>query len=199
MGCESAKRNPMTPQRFFTTSGQPFAYTRLDRRAGIPHERGCYVMADDGESVPLLPARLYKEIQAHCHEGERLMTAGNHNKAFHQFLQALDLLPLPREQWNAAGWILVAVGENAVRAGSFQAAEQPLQDAMWAPGTIGNPWVHLRLGQVKFELGDMKRAADELTRAYVGGGREIFEDQDPKYFALVEEVLKPPPGMDQLP
>src|SRR5262245_45500025 len=118
MGFASAIRNPMTPRRFVTLDGQPFAFTRLDRRAGLPHERGCYVMADDGELVPLLPAKLYKEIQAHCHEGERLMAARNHNKAFHQFLQALDLLPDPREQWNAAGWILVAVGENAFRAGS---------------------------------------------------------------------------------
>ena len=70
---------------------------------------------------------------------------------------------------------------------------------MSAPGTIGNPWVHLRLGQVKFELGDMKRAADELARAYMGGGRECLRDEDPKYFALVEEVLKTPPDMDRLP
>jgi hypothetical protein len=189
----------MTPRRFFTADGQPFAYTRLDRRAGLPHDRGCFVLAADDQTVPLLPAKLYKEVQARCHEGERLMMAANHNKAFHQFLQALDLLPEPRAQWNAAGWILVAIGENAIRAGSFRAAEQPLQDAMWAPGTIGNPWVHLRLGQVKFELGDLDRATDELARAYMGGGRDIFEGQDPKYFALVEDVLDPPPGLDRLP
>ena len=105
----------------------------------------------------------------------------------------------PPERWNAAGWLRVALGENAIRAGSFHAAEGPLADAMWCPGTIGNPWVHLRCGQMRFELGQMERAGDELARAYMGGGRAIFEGQDPKYFALVEQLLRPPPGMDRLP
>jgi len=95
------------------------------------------------------------------------------------FVEAFNLLPEPREQWNAAGWLLVALGENAIRAGSFQTAEGPLTDAMWCPGTIGNPWVHLRCGQMRFELGQQDRAADELARAYMGGGRDIFEGQDP--------------------
>jgi hypothetical protein len=30
-------------------------------------------------------------------------------------------------------------------------------------------------------------------------GRDAFAGQDPKYFALVERVLQPPPGMDRLP
>src|SRR5262249_45929397 len=116
--------------------------------------------------------------------GERLMEAGRHREAFDRFIEALNLLPEPAAQWNAGGWVLVALGENSVRAGGFEQADAPLTDAMWAPGTIGNPWVHLRRGQVKFELGDMERAGDELTRAYLGGGRAIFEGLDGKYFAL---------------
>lgn len=127
------------------------------------------------------------------------MAAGDFRGAFDLFVEAFNLLPAPREQWNAAGWLLVALGENAIRAGSFQTAEAPPTDAMWCPGTIGNPWVHLRCGQMRFELGQMGRAADELARAYMGGGRGIFEGQDPKYFALVEQVLRPPPRMDRLP
>jgi hypothetical protein len=127
------------------------------------------------------------------------MIAGNFRGAFDLFIEAYNLLPESGEKWNAAGWILVALGENAIRAGSFETAEGPFVDAMWCPGTIGNPWVHLRCGQMRFELGQMDRAADELTRAYMGGGREIFEGLDPKYFALLEEVLEPPPGMDRLP
>jgi tetratricopeptide (TPR) repeat protein len=189
----------MTPRRFYTTDGTPFPYTRLDRKAGVPCERGNFVLAEDEEDVGELPADTFEAIQALCGDGERLMEAGEHRQAFEKLVEALQLLPEPTFGWNAAGWILVALGENAIRAGSFQAAEQPLQDAMWAPGTIGNPWVHLRLGQVRYELGDRDRAADELTRAYMGGGRAIFEGLDGKYFALLEQVLRPPPGMDRLP
>ena len=127
------------------------------------------------------------------------MAAGDFRGAFNLLIAAHELLPAPKERWNATGWILVALGENSIRAGNFKAAEGPLTDAMLCPGTIGNPWVHLRCGQVRFELGEMDRAADELGRAYMGGGREVFEGQEGKYFALVEQVLQPPRGMDRLP
>ncbi len=189
----------MTPKRFYTTDGEAFAYTRLDARAGVPHERGCYTTADDGDEVATLPPDTFAQVRALGEEGERLMTAGDFRGAFDKFVAAFGLLPDPKEQWNAAGWLLLALGENSIRAGNFEAAETPLADAFWCPGLIGNPWAHLRRGQVAFERRDLHRAADELARAYMGGGRSVFEDQDPKYFALVEDVLQPPPGMDRLP
>jgi hypothetical protein len=35
------------------------------------------------------------------------------------------------------------------------------------------------------ELGDHDRAADELMRAYMGGGPDIFDEDDPKYLAFL--------------
>ncbi len=189
----------MTPKRFFDSEGGAFAFTVLDERAGAKQGRGTYVVAPDRRKVPRLPPETFAPVREKAEEGERRMAAGDFRGAFDLFVEALNLLPQPREQWNAAGWLLVALGENAIRAGNFQGAEGPLTDAMWCPGTIGNPWLHLRCGQMRFELGQMDRAADELARAYVGGGREVFEGQDAKYFALVEQVLQPPPGMDRLP
>jgi hypothetical protein len=189
----------MTPKRFSDSEGNWFPFTVLDDRAGVPHPKGCYSVAPVGQDVARLPEGTFASIQANAKEGERRMAEHDFRAAFEMFVEALNALPDPREQWNAAGWLLVALGENAIRSGTYQAAEAPLADAMWCPGTIGNPWVHLRLGQVRFELEQMDRAADELARAYMGGGREIFDGQDPKYFALVEKVLKPPPGLDRLP
>jgi hypothetical protein len=39
----------------------------------------------------------------------------------------------------------------------------------------------------------MDRAADELTRAYMGAGDEIFQDAE-KYFAFLKTRIKPPGG-----
>lgn len=52
---------------------------------------------------------------------------------------------------------------------------------MHCPGAIGNPFIHLRLGQAQLELGNTDRAADELMRAYMGGGLEIFAMEDERY------------------
>jgi hypothetical protein len=58
----------------------------------------------------------------------------------------------------------------------------------------GNPFLHLRLGQCRFELGDLDRAADELARAYMGDGEDVFEDEAPKYLAFLKTRLQPPSG-----
>ena len=56
---------------------------------------------------------------------------------------------------------------------------------MHCPDAIGNPFIHLRLGQCQFELGNPDRSADELMRAYMGGGPEIFGNDDPKYLEFL--------------
>jgi tetratricopeptide (TPR) repeat protein len=189
----------MTPKRFFDTEGGAFAHTELDDRAGLEHGPGGFRMAEVDERVKTLSASVFSAVKAKAEEGSRCLEAGDFRGAFKLFMEALKPLPEPKQQWNAAGWLLVALGENAIRAGNFEAAAKPFEDAMYCPGTIGNPWVHLRLGQVRFELGELELAADELSRAYMGGGRDVFEGQEPKYFELVESVLEPPPGMDRLP
>ena len=56
---------------------------------------------------------------------------------------------------------------------------------MHFPNAIGNPFLHLRLGQCQFELGNLDRAADELMRAYMAGGPELFEDEDARYLRFL--------------
>ncbi|MDJ0969985.1 MAG: hypothetical protein QNJ06_08785 [Kiloniellales bacterium] len=61
-----------------------------------------------------------------------------------------------------------------------------------APDGLGNLFVRLRLGQAQFVLGQLDRSADELARAYMGGGSEIFEEEDPKYWDFIRSKLQPP-------
>ncbi len=63
---------------------------------------------------------------------------------------------------------------------------------MHCPDAIGNPFLHLRLGQCQYELGDFDRSVQELMQAYMGGGREILEEDDLKYFKFLTERAKPP-------
>lgn len=57
---------------------------------------------------------------------------------------------------------------------------------MTCPDAIGNPFLHLRLGQALYERGETDRAADELMRAYMGAGDEIFGNDEPKYFVFLK-------------
>ncbi len=65
---------------------------------------------------------------------------------------------------------------------------------------VGNPFFHLRLGQASFELdppGERDQAGmtiDNLARALICGGIEIYRHEDEKYLEPVLEVLHPPKG-----
>lgn len=61
---------------------------------------------------------------------------------------------------------------------------------MHCPDGIGNPFLHLRLGQVLFDQGDQDAAADELARAYMGAGPEIFDHEEPRYFAFLSTRMQ---------
>jgi hypothetical protein len=103
------------------------------------------------------------------------------------------LLPEPKTDWEAATWILGAIGDANFLGKDYLAGRENLSMAMHCPDAIGNPFLHLRLGQCQFELGNLDRAADELARAYMGAGDEIFEGAE-KYLAFLKTRLKPPPA-----
>ena len=171
-----------------STEGLPFAFVVLDVRAGIRRASGFYQVAGPSQSTDQIPADTFAEIEAACKTGERELASGtpeSADKAFGYFSSALELLPEPRERWNAAGWILSRMGECYFRAKSYSRATTLYADLMYCPGALGNPWVHLRKGQVHFETGQLDRAADDLMRAYMGGGKAIFGHEDPKYYEFL--------------
>jgi predicted Zn-dependent protease len=143
-------------------------------------------------NVMQLPKAVHDKVTALSKEGDVLASQAKYRKAVEKYLGALALLPEPKTQWQASTWLLVAIGDAQFLDRQYEKAKQALSDAMHCPDAIGNPFIHLRLGQSEFELGNRDRAADELARAYMGAGRDIFAAEDAKYFQLVKSVLKPP-------
>lgn len=139
---------------------------------------------------------IQKRISNLSEQGNALADDGEYRQAVEKFVEALNLLPAPIEQWHECTWLLTAIGDVDFLAGAYQQAKDALSDAMHCPGAIGNPFIYMRLGQAQFELGDMSRASDELARAYMGAGKDIFKNDDPKYFDYLKAALKPPVNGD---
>jgi hypothetical protein len=140
-----------------------------------------------------LADEVHAAIKVLCAKGDELADQDDLVAALDQYWRAWDLLPEPRTNWNAATWILAAIGEANFFGEDYIAGRDNLSLAMHCPSAIGNPFLHLRLGQCEFELGNLDRAADELARAYMGDGAEIFEEEDDKYFEFLKTRLLPPP------
>lgn len=136
-----------------------------------------------------LEDKLHQRILQLSKAGDESLAAGNYSQAIGQFRAAFALVPEPYQEWEASLWLLTALGEAYYFAGEYELARAALTSVMHVPGAIGNPFVHLRLGQVQFELGNTQQAADELIRAYMGGGKEIFEEEDGKYVTFLQAFL----------
>ena len=132
-----------------------------------------------------LDSHLHIRISRFCEIGDTLAEDGKYNDAVASYQYAWNLLPDPKENWKAATWIQAHFLNS-----NYPAALTALEHAMRCPEAIGNPFIHLRLGQTQFELGNKDRAADELMRAYMGAGAEIFAEEAPKYLEFLGTVAE---------
>lgn len=134
-----------------------------------------------------LDDRIVAEISELCERGDDDVEHQRYDEALARYKAALALVPAPVLAWKVTAWILTAVGEAHYLKRNFTAARDALNDAMRCTGAVGNPFLHLRLGQVELELGNRGRAMDELLRAHTRAGDDIFAGEDPRYLALVKE------------
>ncbi|QJP17543.1 tetratricopeptide repeat protein [Starkeya sp. ORNL1] len=129
---------------------------------------------------------VYEQIKAFCANGDALAKAGAFKNAVGAYGKAWELVPIPKNEWNASTWILAAIADACFLGGNMKSAYDTLAYAMTCPGAIGNPFLHLRFGQVLHGRGELDRAADELIRAYALEGAEIFANEHPRYLAFLK-------------
>ena len=137
-----------------------------------------------------LDAATHERIKAHYAAGDRLAATRAFEGAIAEYNKAWALVPDPPNEWNASTWILAAIADAAFLGGYLTSAREALQYAMTCPGAIGNPFLHLRFGQVLFDAGEPDAAADELIRAYMGAGREIFASEHSRYLEFLKTRAK---------
>ncbi len=146
---------------------------------------GCIRLTFVVMGYPELPSTVYDSIQHFCADGDALASAGRYEEAIAEYNRAWEIVPEPKSQWNASTWILAAIGDAAFLANYKTTAKEALNYAMICPDALGNPFLHLRLGQVLLDLGEHDRAADELMRAYMGPGADLFTAEDERYLSFL--------------
>ena len=110
--------------------------------------------------------------------------------AVYCYAQALHHIPEPIEESTYATQIYTALGEIHFLRGDDEKAFQSFHSAIRCQGGLGLSHIHLRLGQLRLARGETERARDELMRAYMGSGLKIFDGEDPKYYALIKDIVE---------
>jgi hypothetical protein len=138
--------------------------------------------------MPPLSQAIHADIDRLCALGDAEADLACFPQALGHYWAAWDLLPEPKISCQEATWILAAIGDVNFLGGDYVAGRDNLSTVMHCPGAIGIPFLHFRLGQCLLELGDAPGAADELGRAFHGGGAALFDDEDPKYRECVDRA-----------
>ena len=127
-------------------------------------------------------------------EAEELADNEEDERALALFRSGWALIPEPKGEWQRALQLLGGIADCQFYLGEFEECRRTMQLALRSGGGPDNPFICLRLGQSHLELGDERGAGNWLTAAMMAGGVEMFEGEDPKYWAFLRERLDPPPG-----
>lgn len=141
-----------------------------------------------------LPESVEAEVARLIMEAEDLVDDEEDERALALFQAGWALIPEPKGEWQRALQLLGGIADCQFYLDDYEACRQTMQLALRNGGGPDNPFICLRLGQCHLELGDERGAANWLTCAMMAGGLEMFENQDPKYWAFLRERLDPPPG-----
>lgn len=144
--------------------------------------------------MSMIEVILNAEDEAHVErlseEGNLLVDIDDYKGALGKFTAALNVLPSPKQQWEAALWLYASVGDMHLFLEDYQQAADNYYNALNCPDGQESGFVHLRLGEALFELKNDKVAVDHLLRAYMLEGKEIFEEEEEKYFAFLQQNVE---------
>ena len=94
-----------------------------------------------------LDERIYREICDLSQEGDQYLDDDNFELAEKKYLEALDLIPKPKTEWEASTWLYVALGEVYFFSSKYLEAISFFSEALKCPEGLGNPLINLRMGQ----------------------------------------------------
>ncbi|APR84840.1 TPR repeat protein [Minicystis rosea] len=136
-----------------------------------------------------LDEHIVATVTALCERGDDDVENGLYEAAVEKYEEALTLIPRPLYAWAVTTWIFSAIAEARYLQKDWARTKESIMEAFRCEGAIGNPFLHLRLGQAEIALGNKGRGVEELIRAHERGGDEVFDGEDPKYLALVRAAL----------
>ncbi|MCC9644341.1 hypothetical protein LOC71_18850 [Rhodopirellula sp. JC740] len=162
-------------------NGLPDSQMKILKEAGLFDDDD---VADD-DLPPPIDDDADMAIQDLLEQAEGFFAGSNFDDAIGAFNDILKLLPEPHFEYDYATRAYTGIGDAYFSKRDYQNCLAALETAKRCDGGLGNPFVHLRLGQAYLKLGNEENAADNLMRAYMAGGGEVFDEEAPEFLAFL--------------
>lgn len=136
-----------------------------------------------------LPKEIYNSILLKLEAGDQKAKFDHLEEALSFYFNALKLIPEPKNNWKVTLQVVVAIADCYFNLENWNQANDYYNQALFCPDGVSSGYVWLGLGQSYFEIGNLEKAIDCLMSAYMLEGKDIFEDQDGKYFNIIKEFV----------
>ena len=136
-----------------------------------------------------LEPNAYDRIKEYSDKGETLFYEGRFSEALREYNKAFDVIPEPKQRWEASVWLIAAMGDCYFWLKEFDVALEYFRKLMAEYEEYGNPFTRLRYGECLYETGNEQLAKEHLLAAYSMEGRELFEECDVKYLRIISDLL----------
>ncbi len=147
------------------------------------------VNIEETETIKDILDEDYENIEALSEEGNQLFDEGKYAAAINIWRKALEIIPNPKNLYEASLWLYSSIGDAFFQLKDFKNSSELFYDALNCPDGYSNPFILLRLGQSLCEINDNKNGKQYLLKAYMLEGKELFENEDTKYFKVIESIV----------
>ena len=106
-----------------------------------------------------LSDELYDRIEELSETGNEAMESEDYAKAISCFQEALDILPEPKEDWEAYLWLAGSIGDAHFMMGNYGKSLEFFRKC-YNIGETDNPFILLRLGENYLEMEDETNATE---------------------------------------
>lgn len=137
-----------------------------------------------------LDDELYDQIESLSEDGNVFVDQDDYIAALKKFEEALALVPEPKTKWEAAFWLYASIGDMYLFLEDYKASADAFYNALNCPDGQESAFVHLRLGEALFEIDEKEEALDNLLRAYMLEGKELFKDEEEKYYDFLKNNVE---------
>lgn len=177
----------------YDASDSPYAIGNTDIMSSVKEltpeqviERCGVTVIDKLKMNNTISEQLEAELDKLAEEGNSYYD-NDKQKALEIWNNALELIPEPKNRFSQTVWFLAQIGDIYFSKKNYEESFKYFEDAKNNLSGEGysNPFVMLRLGQCAYEIGNNDTAIEYLLRAYMLEGKDIFEEDDDKYFEFL--------------
>jgi len=138
-----------------------------------------------------LPLLLNRKMTTLATEGGRLLRQSRYDEATQVFQCALELLPEPRDKWQAGTWLVTMIGNCHFLQRRFADAYYYFREAQRYPGGLESSFLYMRIGECLLEFGCNEAAAvDAFVQAYLLTGADETKLESPRCMQFLKQYAR---------